>query len=163
MRCNQDETLASPRKFRRLRNAARNVSCVASRASSSRPSIPNASAKIRRSQRRTISPNASGSPDRASSTIRSSFVAVSTWIRACFRQRYQMSRATSRAVNHLDAVPWRQVCKSGAEASTHQRNSRSSAGTKAPSPDACGTQRLNISNSSVKSWPKPLTFLKRNH
>ena len=80
MRCSQDETFASPRKPRKLRKAARNVSCVASRASSSRPSIPNASANMRLSQRRTISPNASGSPDKARSTICSSVVAVFIWI-----------------------------------------------------------------------------------
>src|SRR5438876_6468371 len=78
MRCSHDETLASPRKPRRLRKAARNVSCVASRASSSRPSMPKANAKMRRSQRCTISPNASASPERARSTICSSLVAVSS-------------------------------------------------------------------------------------
>src|SRR5690349_10472464 len=77
IRCNQDETFASPRNPRRFRNAARNVSCVASRASSSRPRIPYASAKIRRSQRRTISPKASGSPVRARCTMISSVPEVS--------------------------------------------------------------------------------------
>ena len=94
IRWSHEETFASPRKPRKFRKAARNVSCVASRASSSRPNIPKASAKMRRSHRCTISPNASGSPVKARSTICSSLVIVS--IRFAFAPA---SEATSNAAH----------------------------------------------------------------
>src|SRR5262249_22543173 len=106
IRCSQDETLASPRNPRRFRNAARNVSWVASRASSSRPSIPYVSANMRRSQRRTISPKASASPVKARSTICSSLVAVSIPAMLLTQRRVDFNferQSLLPALSHLDA------------------------------------------------------------